>query len=187
MQKIQNLKKKIVEISKNHDDSNNSNSISIDEFQNISLFDDFIFEISISSFAISQQNENTIFEIREKLNENELTNDTFVSSTSSTSTRKKRNKTFLLSFSNRDFRLKIDAIARSNYYKTNNFDIKRIKNIKKLKKFVNVVNNVYRIKQMFKIHIHMIRVFHVLQSDKNFDFDHVFKSINYKKVFKFFY
>ena len=138
-------------------------------------------------FRVSLQNENTIFKIREKLNENELTNDTFIQSISLTSTRKKRNKTFSLSFSNRDFRLKIDAITRSNYYKTNNLDIKRIKNIKKSKKFVNIVNNVYRIKQMFKIHIHIIRVFHALQNDENFDFDHVFESMNYKKKFKFSY
>ena len=46
-------KKKFVEISKNHDYSNNSNSTSIDELQNSSLFDDSISETSISSFAIS--------------------------------------------------------------------------------------------------------------------------------------
>ena len=85
-------------------------------------------------FRISLQNENAIFEIREKLNENKLTNDKFIQSISLTSTRKKRNKTFSSSFSNRDSRLKIDAITRSNYYKTNNLDIKRIKNIKKSKK-----------------------------------------------------
>ena len=62
-------------------------------------------------FRVSLQNENTIFKIREKLNENELTNDTFIQSISLTSTRKKRNKTFSSSFSNRDSRLKIDAIC----------------------------------------------------------------------------
>ena len=129
--------KKFIEISKNHD------STFIDELQTSSLSDSSISEISTLSSRISQQNENIVFETREELNENELTDDTFTSSISSTSTRKKRDKTFSSSSSNRDSRLKIDAIARSNYYKTNNLNIKRIKDIKKSKKFVNVVNNVY--------------------------------------------
>ena len=100
----------------------------------------------------------------------------------SKSFRKINNQTFY-TFSHIVF----DTITRSNYYKTNNFDIKRIKNIKKSKKFVNIVNNVYRVKQLFKIFIYMIRAFHALQNHENFDFDHVFESMNYKKTFKFFY
>ena len=148
---------------------------------------DFIFEISISFFAISQQNESTIFETREEQSENELTDDTFALSTSLTSTRKKRDKTSSSSSSNRNSRLKKDNIARSNYYKTNNLNIKRIKDIKKSKRFVNVVNNVYQIKQVSRIHIHMIRALHALQSDESFDLDHVFESMNYKKALKSLY
>ena len=37
---------------------------------------------------------------------------------------------------------------------------------------------------MFKIHIHMIRALHALQSEENFDLDHVFESMNYKKALK---
>ena len=144
-------------------------------------------EFQLFFSRVSLQNENTISETREKLSENELTDDTFTQSISLTSTRKKRNKTFSSSFSNRDFRLKVDAITRSNYYKTDNLDIKRIKDIKKSKRFVNIVNNVYRVKQMLKTHIHMIRAFHALQSDESFDFDHVSESMNYKEALKFFY
>ena len=55
------------------------------------------------------------------------------------------------------------------------------------KNSTNIVNNVYYVKQMFKLHIYIIRVFYVLQIEKNYKLNYVFESINYKKVKKLFY
>ena len=175
--------KKFIEISKDHI----SDSTSTNELQVSSFSDNFIFEISTSSFKVSQQNENFVFEIQKDMNENELTFDSFNSSTSFAFNSRKRSKTFSLFSFDRSTRSKDINIARFDYFKTNNLNIKRIKNIKKSKKFVNVVNNVYQIKQVFKIHIHIFRILHALQHDENFDFDHISKLMNYKKTLRSFY
>ena len=118
------------------------------------------------------------------MSENELTSDPFNSSVLFALKSRKRDKTSSSPPSDRSTRSKDTNIARFDYFKTNNLNIKRIKDIKKPKRFVNVVNNVYQAKQVLKTHIHMIRVLHALQSDENFDLDHVSKSMNYKKTLK---
>ena len=55
------------------------------------------------------------------------------------------------------------------------------------KNSTNIVNNVYHVKQVFKLHIYIIRALYALQIEKNYKLNYVFEPINYKKAKKLLY
>ena len=73
-------------------------------------------------------------------------------------------------FSNKRTRIQINDIKKIDYKKLN------------FKETANNVNNVYYAKQILKSHIYIIRVLHVLQSDKSYKLNYVFEFMNYKQV-----
>ena len=82
-------------------------------------------------------------------------------------TRKSKNKTRSFSSIDKKNCIQKNKIDKSNYKKMNN---------------KNKINNVYQIKQIFKSHIHIMRILNVFNNDENFDLNYTFESINYRKI-----
>ena len=81
--------------------------------------------------------------------------------------RKLRNKTRSFSSIDKTNRIQKNKIDKSNYKKMNN---------------KNKINNVYQIKQIFKSHIYIIRILNIFNNDENFDLNHTFELMNYRKT-----
>ena len=155
------------------------------------LFDDSMFQDSMFVFKQSNAFKTKINDINfseKKKKNNERDNSTSTSNTATSTSfaffvnfafsafqRRIRQSTSSSSFFDKKTRIQIEKLDRINYKKLN------------IKKSTNIVNNVYHVKQMSKCHIHIIRALHALQIEKNFDLNHIFESIDYKKIKTSFY
>ena len=60
-----------------------------------------------------------------------------------------------------------------------------MRNCLNFKKIKSIINNVYKVKQILKSHIHMMRILNVLINDESFDLKYTFEFINDKKIRRF--
>ena len=94
--------------------------------------------------------------------------------------RRKKIKKFVFSI-DREIRIFKNKIFRFDYKKL------QISRQFQSKKRVNVINNTYNAKQISKFYIYMMRVLHAFNNNKNFDFDYISKSLNYREIRKSFH
>ena len=145
-----------------------------------------ISKTTMISFKQSQSIRNLIFDDQllqfEKIFENEK--NSFANFTKQFSIsiiiRRKKIKKFAF-FIDRETRIFKNEIFRFDYKKL------QISRQFQSKNRANVINNTYNVKQMSKFHIHMMRVLHAFNNDENFDFDHVLKFLNDRKIRKSFH